>query len=171
MIEQPFKIPYVAAVVLHANTHKPDVAAEMVKRTAEFCQQHLASGNWRTVKLILRFLACLSGLFGDDGVFPILDELFNRAVDLQTASAEDVCEDAPPCCGEEAGEQGASLTLSYLDPRTGARQNHSFHHSLRTRFISHRSGAKGRRAAGEDGHCRIGAPCPRGTCRPIPSGR
>lgn len=27
---------------------------------------------------------------GGDGVFPILEELFSRAVDLQTASAEDV---------------------------------------------------------------------------------
>ena len=88
--EQPFKIPYVAAVVLHANNNKPDVAAEVLKRTAEFCQQHIEAGNWRIVKLILRFLACLSGLYSDEGVFPILDELFNRAVDLQTASAEDV---------------------------------------------------------------------------------
>lgn len=88
--EQPFKIPYVAAVVMHANNSKPEVAAEILKRSAELCQQHFEAGNWRLVKLVLRFLACLSGLFGDDGVFPILDELFNRAVDLQTASAEDV---------------------------------------------------------------------------------
>lgn len=89
MSEQPFKIPYVAAVVMHANAHKPQVAAEMLKRTADFCQQHIEAGNWRLVKLILRFLACCSGLYNDEGVFPVLDELFNRAVDLQTASAED----------------------------------------------------------------------------------
>lgn len=75
---------------MHANEHKPEVAAEILKRTADFCQEHVEAGNWRQVKLILRFLACLSGLYSDDGVFPILDELFNRAVDLQTASAEDV---------------------------------------------------------------------------------
>lgn len=91
MIEQPFKIPFVAAVVMHANINKPAVAAEILKRTAEFCQQHMDQGKWREVKLMLRFLACLSGLFADDGIFPLLDELFNRAVDLQTASAEDVC--------------------------------------------------------------------------------
>lgn len=42
------------------------------------------------MKLVLRFLACLQGVLDGDGVFPILDELFSRAVDLQTASSEDV---------------------------------------------------------------------------------
>ena len=53
-------------------------------------QEHLDVGAWREVKLILRFLGCLQGLFEGDGVFPILEELFSRAVDLQTASTEDV---------------------------------------------------------------------------------
>lgn len=89
MSEQPFKIPYAAAVVMHANEKKPDVAAEVLKRTAVFCQEHIEAGNWRQVKLIMRFLACLSALYNDEGIFPILDDFFNRAVDLQTASAED----------------------------------------------------------------------------------
>ena len=53
-------------------------------------QHYLEAGYWREVKLVLRFLACLQGLFEEDGVFPLLEELFSRAVDLQTSSSEDV---------------------------------------------------------------------------------
>ncbi|GAB7357791.1 hypothetical protein MBLNU459_g0610t1 [Dothideomycetes sp. NU459] len=87
--EQPFKIPFVAAVVLYANNDKPELTQQVLSRAAAFAQEHLDAGNWRTFKLLLRFLACLQGLYSDDGVFPVLDELFNRAVDLQTASSED----------------------------------------------------------------------------------
>ena len=48
-------------------------------------------GEWREVKLYLRLLGCLQGMFDGDGVFPILDELFSRAADLQMKSSEDVC--------------------------------------------------------------------------------
>lgn len=47
-------------------------------------------GQWRDFKLMLRFFACLQSLLEGDGVFSVLDELFNRAVDLQAASSEDV---------------------------------------------------------------------------------
>ena len=53
-------------------------------------RDHLQAGAWREVKLVLRFLACLQGLLDGEGVFPILEDLFSRAVDLQTASSEDV---------------------------------------------------------------------------------
>lgn len=52
--------------------------------------QQFANGDWTGVKLMLRFLALCQGLYTDEGVLPVLEELFNRAVDLQTASAEDV---------------------------------------------------------------------------------
>lgn len=39
---------------------------------------------------MLRFLACLEGIFEGEGMLPLLDELFSRAVELQTASDEDV---------------------------------------------------------------------------------
>lgn len=53
-------------------------------------QKHIDAGNWREVKLFLRFLACIQGLFTGSGVFTLLEDLFSRAVDLQTASSEDV---------------------------------------------------------------------------------
>ncbi|KAI9850121.1 MAG: hypothetical protein M1838_006055 [Thelocarpon superellum] len=89
VVEQPFKIPFAAAIVLVANPKKPEVTQEVLVRAGAAAQKHLEAGAWREFKLVLRFLACLQGLFEDAGVFPILDELFSRAADMQTASSED----------------------------------------------------------------------------------
>ncbi|SMR56682.1 unnamed protein product [Zymoseptoria tritici ST99CH_3D1] len=89
VVEQPFKIPFVAAVVLYGNAEKSEMARDVIKRAGEQLQDALEAGHWREFKLLLRFLACMAPLFEEDGVLPILDELFNRAVDLQTASSED----------------------------------------------------------------------------------
>ena len=90
VVEQPFKIPFAAAVILVANPQKPEITEEILKRAGAAAQKYLEAGAWRDFKLALRFLACLQGLYEGDGVFPILDELFARAVALQTASSEDV---------------------------------------------------------------------------------
>ncbi|CAD6572438.1 MAG: hypothetical protein ASARMPREDX12_005221 [Alectoria sarmentosa] len=89
VVEQPFKIPFVAAILIVINPQKPEVGQEMLTRAAKAMQEYLEAGDWREVKLVLRFLACLQGLLEEDGVFPLLEELFSRAVDLQTASSED----------------------------------------------------------------------------------
>lgn len=81
-----------AGTVLYANDEKADVAQDILSRAGPLCQEALDAGDWRQFKLLLRFLACLSPLYKEDGIAPILDELFNRAVDLQTASSEDVSE-------------------------------------------------------------------------------
>ena len=67
------------------------MTGEILAKVESKLQSFLKAGQWREVKLLLRFLGCLQGLFTGDGVFPILGELFDRAVDLQTASSEDVC--------------------------------------------------------------------------------
>jgi len=90
VVEQPLKIPFVAGAVLYANAEKSEVAREILDRAGPMCQEALDAGDWRSFKLLLRFLACLEPLYKEDGIVPILDELFNRAVDLQTASSEDV---------------------------------------------------------------------------------
>lgn len=90
VLEQPFKIPFVAAIILVANAQNSALATEVLEKAREAAQNYINIGAWREVKLILRFLGCLQGLFEGDGVFPILEELFARAVDLQTASSEDV---------------------------------------------------------------------------------
>jgi len=89
-VEQPFKIPFVAAIVLFANPQKHELTQDILKRAEDAIQRYLENGSWREVKLVLRFLGCLQGLFEGDGMFTVLEELFSRAVDLQTASSEDV---------------------------------------------------------------------------------
>jgi nuclear cap-binding protein subunit 1 len=88
-VEQPFKIPFVAAVVLYANRDNGDVAKDLLERAGKQAEELLEAGHWREFKLVLRLLACLSPLYEEDGILPVLDELFNRAVDLQTESQED----------------------------------------------------------------------------------
>ena len=89
LTEQPLKIPFLAAVVLHLNTLKSEFTTEILKNVGEKLQRAINDGAWREVKLLLRFFACLQGMFEGDGVFPILDELFSRAADLQMNSSED----------------------------------------------------------------------------------
>ena len=89
-IEQPLKTPFVAAVVLVANTLKPEIVDAVLEALAKETESKIAKGEWREVKLYLKFLACLQACLQDDGVFPLLEELFSRAADLQTASSEDV---------------------------------------------------------------------------------
>lgn len=72
------------------NPQRPEVTLQILSKIGNAIQEHLEAGAWREVKLILRLLACLQGILEGDGVFPILEEFFSRAVDLQTASSEDV---------------------------------------------------------------------------------
>ncbi|KAL9613730.1 MAG: hypothetical protein Q9167_001744 [Letrouitia subvulpina] len=90
VVEQPLKIPFVAAVVLTSNSKKPELVAIILEKAVTTLNEELRIGAWREVKLVLRFLGCMQGLLDGDGVFPVLEELFLRAVDLQTASSEDV---------------------------------------------------------------------------------
>lgn len=73
-----------------ANTQKPEITREILNRAAAAAQKHIEAGSWREFKLVIRFLGLLQGLFEGDGIIPVLDDLFSRAVDLQTASSEDV---------------------------------------------------------------------------------
>ncbi|KAF7558999.1 hypothetical protein G7046_g5150 [Stylonectria norvegica] len=89
LIEQPLKTPFVAAVVLITNTLKPELVDEVLTRLAQATETKIGLGEWRDVKLYLKFLACLQSCLEGDGIFPLLEELFNRAADLQTASSDD----------------------------------------------------------------------------------
>ncbi|RYP77024.1 hypothetical protein DL771_001314 [Monosporascus sp. 5C6A] len=89
VIEQPLKTPFVAAVVLVVNSLKPELLDELLAKVATATEEKVKMGDWRDVKLYLKFLACLQGCLDGDGLFPVLEELFSRAVDLQTASSDD----------------------------------------------------------------------------------
>ncbi|KAI1192035.1 MIF4G like-domain-containing protein [Nemania serpens] len=89
VLEQPLKTPFVAAVALVVNSLRPEVLEAVLARITTATEERVREGEWRDVKLYLKFLACLQSCFDGDGLFPVLDELFNRAVDLQTARSED----------------------------------------------------------------------------------
>ncbi|KAI4684166.1 hypothetical protein J4E81_009045 [Alternaria sp. BMP 2799] len=90
IIEQPFKIPFVAAVAYYANDVKPQITIEAMKRVGDRAQEALNAGEWKEFKLLLRFFACLQSLYEDDGVFTFLGQLFDTVVDLQSANENDV---------------------------------------------------------------------------------
>lgn len=125
VVEQPFKIPFIAAIVIVINPQNPEVAQELLARAAKAMQEHLETGHWREVKLVLRLLACLQGLLEEDGVFPLLEELFSRAVDLQTASSEDVS------ILLVALVLQSKLIRTASEPRLGTRQDHPPYDRLR----------------------------------------
>lgn len=86
------KIPFVAATALVAHNVKPELGSEVLNKASEALRKYINSGSWREVKLLLRFLGRLQPIFQGDGIFPLLEELFARAVEFQTASSEDVSE-------------------------------------------------------------------------------
>ncbi|THC90214.1 hypothetical protein EYZ11_010328 [Aspergillus tanneri] len=90
VLEQPLKVPFIAAIILVANSHKSELVSDILTRAGELVQKYINTGGWREVKLLLRFLGCLQCVFDGDGIFPTLEDLFARAVDLQTTSSEDV---------------------------------------------------------------------------------
>ncbi len=61
----------------------------LLAKLAPGIETKIAAGEWRDVKLYLKLLACLQGCLEGDGVFPILEDLFARAGELQMASSED----------------------------------------------------------------------------------
>ncbi|KDN65737.1 hypothetical protein CSUB01_09176 [Colletotrichum sublineola] len=88
-LEQPLKTPFVAGVILLVNTLQPEIVDEILARLSATTQEKIQSGEWRDVKLYLKLLACLQSSLDGEGIFPVLEELFGRAVDLQTASSDD----------------------------------------------------------------------------------
>lgn len=90
LIEQPFKIPFIAAVAFYGNDVNPEIATEALARVTTRAQEMLNAGQWKGFKLLLRFLACLQPIFEGDGVFTFLGQLFDTVVDLQSANENDV---------------------------------------------------------------------------------
>jgi nuclear cap-binding protein subunit 1 len=89
-VEQPFKTPFVAAVVLVVNTLKSEITTEVLARTATRMNEGIKRGEWREVKLLMKFLGSLQGLLDGEGVFSMLQDLLTKAVDLQTENNEEV---------------------------------------------------------------------------------
>lgn len=90
VVEQPFKTPFVAAVVLVANTMRSEMAMEVLNRAAARTNKKIQEGEWREVKLLMKFLGGLQGLLEDDGVWIVLQDFLTKAVELQTDNNEEV---------------------------------------------------------------------------------
>lgn len=97
VVEQPFKIPFVAAVILVVNTLRQEMVTEVLSRAAVNTNKAAVKGEWREVKLYMKFLGSLQGLLEGEGVFPVLQDILTKAVDLQTENNEEVCEFGA-CC-------------------------------------------------------------------------
>ncbi|KAI1763003.1 MIF4G like-domain-containing protein [Hypoxylon sp. FL1150] len=89
VVEQPLKTPFVAAVVLVINSLKPEILDDLLANVASATEEKIRVGEWRDVKLYLKFLACLQSCLDGDGLFPLLQELFSRAANLQTTNSDD----------------------------------------------------------------------------------
>lgn len=146
-VEQPLKTPFLAAVVLIANADKSEVVDMLLAKLAGLVEKNIGEGEWRDVKLYLKLAACLQGCLSGDGVFPVLEELFNRAVDLQTASSEDV---GAFWSFKKARER--VLTLGVMtDYWYRDRQDYPPYDSVRHGYwLPRRVDAKGRRPYGKD---------------------
>jgi len=100
VVEQPFKIPFVAAVVLVINTLKSEVVVEVLKLAAARTNEAIVRGEWREVKLLMKFLGGLQGILEGEGVWIVLQDLMTKAVDLQTENNEEVCRTSGSRLGE-----------------------------------------------------------------------
>ena len=89
-VEQPFKIPFVAAVIINMNILKGDLVKELLEKATAATNKAILKGEWREVKLYMKFLGSLQGLLEGDGVFPALQDLLTKAVELQTETNEEV---------------------------------------------------------------------------------
>jgi len=126
-LEQPLKIPFAAAVVLVANINRPEVVDMLLSKLSAGIEAKISEGGWRDVKLYMKLLACLQSCLEGDGIFPVLEELFSRAVDLQTASSEDVSFDI---CARRA-LYVLILTWSAKDNRNRTGQDNPPHIAIR----------------------------------------
>lgn len=91
VVEQPFKIPFVAAVVLVVNTLKSELVKEVLGRAVMRVNAAVEGGEWREVKLLMKFLGGLQGIFDGEGVWIPIQDILERAVELQTDNNEEVC--------------------------------------------------------------------------------
>lgn len=128
VVEQPLKIPFLAAIILGVNAQRPELVAELLARAGSTAESYMKAGEWREVKLVLRLLACLQCLYDSDGIFTVLDELFSRAVTLQTTSSEDVS--SVFILFFFFFLLSLVLTSAPIVPRSRTRQNHSLHNRI-----------------------------------------
>ncbi|EPS41080.1 hypothetical protein H072_5015 [Dactylellina haptotyla CBS 200.50] len=98
VVEQPFKIPFVAAIVLCANAQKHEIGKLVLDEFAAQLQEYLDQCEWRNFKLTLRFMGSISCMLDGEGVAKVLTDLADLTGDLAA----------------EGGSSGLSEELSYV---------------------------------------------------------
>ncbi|RDW89314.1 putative nuclear cap-binding complex subunit NCBP1 [Coleophoma cylindrospora] len=89
VVEQPFKTPFVASVVLALNALKSEFVDSIIAKAVTQFESAISQGEWREVKLLMKFLGCLQGILEGDGIFPVLQDILTKAVELQTENSDD----------------------------------------------------------------------------------
>lgn len=79
VVEQPFKIPFVAAILQVANADNAEVGKAIVEIVAGQLQKYLDQGMFTQLKLVVRLLACMGSMLDGKGVYEVLDPLKERA--------------------------------------------------------------------------------------------
>ncbi|EWC48300.1 hypothetical protein DRE_02404 [Drechslerella stenobrocha 248] len=98
VVEQPFKIPFVAAIVLCANAQKHEIGKLVLDEFAAQLQEYLDRCEWRNFKLMLRFMGSVSCMLDGEGVATLLNDLATLTGDLAA----------------EGGSSGLSEELSHV---------------------------------------------------------
>lgn len=124
IVEQPFKTPFVAAVVLNVNTLKSEIVGQVLEKAVERTNAKIKEGDWREVKLLVKFLGALQGVLEGDGVWSVLQDVFTKAIDLQTENSEEV---RPFACAVLLYQV---LTTLGVDGWARAGEDHSSNHPL-----------------------------------------
>lgn len=76
---------------MHINDlKKTEVVAQVITKASALAQVAVDEGDWRSLKLLLRFFAILNPIWTDKtAILNILEQLFAQASELQMASSED----------------------------------------------------------------------------------
>ncbi|RKF71595.1 Nuclear cap-binding protein subunit 1 [Golovinomyces cichoracearum] len=90
VMEQPFKIPFIAAVVMFTDTMQRELVTEVLEKSVSRLNEYIQKGNWREVKLLMKFLGSLQGILEGEGIWIVLQDFLTKAVDLQTENNEDI---------------------------------------------------------------------------------
>lgn len=78
VIEQPFKIPFVATIVRVANVANEELGKATIEHFGAELQRYWKGGAFTQFKLVLRFFACLGDMVGADGIYPMLEQLWTK---------------------------------------------------------------------------------------------
>lgn len=88
IIEQPHKIPLLAGSIQIANVKSDIFGLVVVQMVHSKIQQFVKTGDYPKLKNFIRFLVCLAPMIEGEGVATLLEQLANKATELQNSEPE-----------------------------------------------------------------------------------